>query len=309
MSKQKQEQNFRGAVTYVLNDRKGAEIIAADGLMLDSIDSISHSFEAQAEINPLLAKIVGHTVLSFSPNDAPRMSNEYMRQIALEYLKRMGIRDTQFIIVRHHDREHPHCHLVFNRVSNSGKTISDSNERYRSQRICRDITEREGLYMASDKEKVKRNRLKEPDRTRYRIFDIIKAELAQHTDFDRFIAAVESQGVECTLINNGSTNRVQGIRFKMGKYAFNGSKIDKSCSYSKLIRALEANKPKVCQQPLRQKPPQQAPAPQREQFEQREDMGLDFSLGLFQLHSYNNDVPITEYTWFKRRKRKKGKSV
>lgn len=306
MSKQKQGQNFRGAVGYLLNDRKGAEIIAADGLMLDSIDTISHSFEAQAEMNPRLAKNVGHTVLSFSPNDAPRMSNQYMRQIALEYLERMGIRDTQFIIVRHHDREHPHCHIVFNRVGNSGKTISDSNERYRSQRICRDITEREGLYMAPGKEKVKRNRLKEPDRTRYSIFDIIKAELPRHTDFDRFIAAIESQGVECTLINNGSTNKVQGIRFKMGKYAFNGSKIDKSCSYSKLVNALEANKPKVRQQPMRQKPPQPAPVPQRDL---NEDTNFNFSLSLFQLHSYNNDVPITECTWFKRRKRKKGRSV
>ena len=27
----------------------------------------------------------------------------------------------------------------------------------------------------------------------------------------------------------------------MGKYSFNGSKIDKSCSYSKLLKALEAN--------------------------------------------------------------------
>ncbi|WP_301346080.1 hypothetical protein [uncultured Muribaculum sp.] len=53
----------------------------------------------------------------------------------------------------------------------------------------------------------------------YRIFDIIKAELPRHKDFNRFIAAVERQGVECTLINNGSTNKVQGICFKMGKYA------------------------------------------------------------------------------------------
>ena len=59
----------------------------------------------------------------------------------------MKIQNTQYLIVRHYDREHPHCHIVFNRVSNSGKTISDSNERYRSQRICRDITEREGLFM------------------------------------------------------------------------------------------------------------------------------------------------------------------
>ena len=310
MSKLKKGQEFRGAVTYVLNEKKGAEIIAADGLMLDSIDSITHSFEAQAEMNPRLAKNVGHTVLSFSPNDAPRMSNDYMRQIALEYLERMGIHDTQFLIVRHHDREHPHCHIVFNRVSNSGKTVSDSNERFRSQRVCRDITEREGLYIAPGKEEVKRNRLREPDRTRYRIFDIIKAELPRHTDFNSFIAAVESHGVECTLINNGSTNKVQGIRFKMGKYAFNGSKIDKSCSYSKLIRALEANKPKIKPQPERQKPmPQQSHAPQQEYRDESQDFSL--GLNLFQLHSSGDNVPVTETTWFKsrRRKPKKGRSV
>ncbi len=238
------------------------------------------------------------------------MSNDYMRQIALEYLERMGIRDTQFLIVRHHDREHPHCHIVFNRVSNSGKTISDSNERFRSQRVCRDITEREGLYMAPGKEEVKRNRLREPDKTRYRIFDIIKAELPRHTDFNSFIAAVESHGVECTLINNGITNKVQGIRFKMGKYAFNGSKIDKSCSYSKLIRALEANKPRVQHQPERQKPmPQQSHAPQQEYRDESQDFSL--GLNLFQLHSSGDNVPVTETTWFKSRRRtpKKGRSV
>lgn len=309
MSKLKKGQGFRDAVSYVLNDKKGAEIIAADGLMLDSIDSIIHSFEAQAEMNPRLVKNVGHTVLSFSPNDAPRMSNEYMGQIALEYLERMGIRDTQFLIVRHNDREHPHCHIVFNRVSNSGKTVSDSNERFRSQRICRDITEREGLYMAPGKENVKRNRLREPDRTRYRIFDIIKAELPRHTDFNCFIAAVESHGVECTLINNGSTNKVQGIRFKMGMYAFNGSKIDKSCSYSKLIRALEANKPKIRQPVHQQQVPQQSSAPKQEYRDESQDFSL--GLNLFQLHSSGDNVPITETTWFKsrRKKPKKGRSV
>lgn len=300
MSKLKQGQNYRGAVAYVLNEKKGAEIIGSDGLMLDSIDSIVHSFEAQGEMNPRLGKNVGHTVLSFSPNDFPRMSNEYMHKLAMEYMERMEIRDTQYLIVRHYDREHPHIHIVFNRVSNSGKTISDSNERYRSQRICRDITEREGLYIAPGKDNVKRNRLREPDKTRYRIFDIIKAELARHHDFDRFIEAVERHGVECTLINNGSTDKVQGIRFKMGKYSFNGSKIDKSCSYSKILKALEANKPKVRMATPKPKVSTTPPA-QRES----ESQSPDFSLNLFHIHSQGEDVPITECAWYKNRRRKK----
>lgn len=300
MSKLKQGQNYRGAVAYVLNEKKGAEIIGADGLMLDSIDTIVRSFEMQGEMNPRLGKNVGHTVLSFSPQDLPRMSNEYMHKIALEYMERMKIHDTQYLIVQHYDREHPHCHIVFNRVSNSGKTISDSNERYRSQKICREITEHEGLYISPGKDNVKRNRLREPDRTRYLIYDIIKAELVRHHDFIRFIEAVESHGVECTLINNGNTNKVQGIRFKMGKYSFNGSKIDKSCSYSKLMKALEANKPKVhVAQP---KPKVAIPPPiQRES----ESQLPDFNLNLFHIHSQGNDVPITECAWYKNRRRKK----
>lgn len=253
---------------------------------------------------------VGHTVLSFSPNDAPRMSNDYMRQIALEYLERMGIRDTQFLIVRHHDREHPHCHIVFNRVSNSGKTISDSNERFRSQRVCRDITEREGLYIAPGKEEVKRNRLREPDKTRYRIFDIIKAELPRHTDSNSLIAAVESHGVECTLINNRSTNKLQGFRFKMGKYAFNGSKIDKSCSYSKLIHALEANKPRIKASAGTSEADATAISRSTTGI-QRRVAGFQPRSNLFQLHSSGDNVPVTETTWYKsrRRKPKKGRSV
>ena len=300
MSKLKQGQNYSGAVAYVLNEKKGAGIIGSDGLMLDSVDTIVRSFEAQGEINPRLGKNVGHAVLSFSPHDLPRMSDEYMHRLALEYMERMNIRDTQYLIVRHHDREHPHIHIVFNRVSNSGKTISDSNERYRSQKICRDITEREGLYIAPGKDNVKRNRLREPGKTRYKIFDIIKAELARHHDFHRFIEGVESHGVECTLINNGSTDKVQGIRFKMGKYSFNGSKIDKSCSYSKILKALEASKPKVRMETPK---PKVTPTPQIRR--ESESQSPDFSLNLFHIHSQGENVPITECAWHKNRRRKK----
>lgn len=117
MSKLKQSQNYRGSVTYVLNEKKGAEIIGSDRLMLDSVDAIVRSLEAQGEMNPRLGKNVGHTVLSFAPLDLLRMSNEYMHKLVLEYMEWMEIRNTQYLIVRHYDREHPHVHIVFNRVA------------------------------------------------------------------------------------------------------------------------------------------------------------------------------------------------
>ena len=53
-------------------------------------------------------------------------------------MMKMGIRDTQYIIGRHHDKEHPHVHIAFNRIDNNGRTISDRNDRYRSERVCKE---------------------------------------------------------------------------------------------------------------------------------------------------------------------------
>ena len=35
---------------------------------------------------------------------------------SLEYMQMMGITKTQFIIVRHHNTDNPHCHIVYNRI-------------------------------------------------------------------------------------------------------------------------------------------------------------------------------------------------
>ena len=86
----------------------------------------------------------------------------------------MGIRNTQFIIARHRDREHPHLHILFNRVDNDGRTVSDRNDRYRSERLCKELTVRHGLYFASGKENVKEHRLREPDKTKYEIFHALR---------------------------------------------------------------------------------------------------------------------------------------
>ena len=121
-------------------------------------------------MNPHLSKPVGHVVLAFSAQDAARLDNRRMVGIAAEDLSGMGIRNTQFIIARHRDREHPHLHILFNRVDNDGRTISDRNDRYRSERLCKELTVRHGLYFASGKENVKEHRLREPDKTKYEIF-------------------------------------------------------------------------------------------------------------------------------------------
>ena len=91
-------------------------------------------------------------------------------------LERIGIKDTQYIIGPHFDKEHPHIHIAFNRIDNNGKSISDRNDRFRSEKICKELTAKYCLYFAEGKEKGKEHRLKEPDKTKYEIYQALKAE-------------------------------------------------------------------------------------------------------------------------------------
>lgn len=238
--------NFKGVVDYILDKDKGVQLVAHEGLFMENKDTIAMSFNIQSQMNGKVAKPVGHIALSFSKEDEPRLTNRVMAGIALEYMEKMGIRDTQFFIARHFDKEHPHVHIAFNRIGNDGRTISDRNERLRSTRICKELTLKYGLHMAGGKENVKRNRLKEPDRTKYGLYDILKTEVGRCGNWDVLVANLKRQGVEVRFKHKGQTDEVQGVVFAMNGYHFNGSKVDRRFSYSKIDAALQHNKNVEC---------------------------------------------------------------
>ena len=180
--------DFKGVVDYILDKNKNAQVVAYEGLFMENRETIAMSFNIQFQINGKVAKPVGHIALSFSKEDEPRLTNRVMAGIALEYMERMGIRDTQFFIARHFDKEHPHVHIAFNRIDNNGNTISDRHERLRSTRICKELTMKYGLHMAVSKDNVKRNRLKEPDKTKYELYDILKKEVGRCGNWNVLVA-------------------------------------------------------------------------------------------------------------------------
>ena len=234
--------NFKGVVSYILDKEKDAKILVCDGLFAENKETIAGSFEAQARMNPKVTKPVGHIALAFSKKDKHRLTDRAMAGIALEYLREMGITDTQILIVRHLDKEHPHVHVAFNRIANNGRTISDRNERIRSTRICKELTRKYGLYFADGKEQVKHHRLKEPDKSKYELYSILKTEVSRCGNWRQLAANLEKQGVDMRFKYKGCSGEVQGIVFSMNGYSFSGSKIDRRFSYSKIDAALNANR-------------------------------------------------------------------
>ena len=234
--------SFRGVVNYILDKEKDAKILVCDGLFAEDKDTIAMSFEAQSKMNPMVTKPVGHISLAFSKEDEHRLTDRAMAGIALEYLKEMGITDTQILIVRHFDKEHPHVHIAFNHIANGGSTISDRNERIRSARICKELTKKYNLYFASGKERVKQHRLKEPDKTKYGLYSILKSEVSRCRNWRQLAANLEKHGVDMRFKYKGKSDEVQGVVFTMNGYSFSGSKIDRQFSFSKIDASLERNR-------------------------------------------------------------------
>ena len=112
---------------------------------------------------------------------------------------------------------------------------------HKSEKICKELTAKHGLYFADGKEKVKEHRLKEPDKTKYEIYQALKAEIARCRDWKDLLAHLKKQDIGVRFKYKGNSQEVQGIIFEKNGYLFSGSKVDRSFSYSKIDFALQQN--------------------------------------------------------------------
>ena len=226
--------SFAGTVGYVMKEQ--SRVLDAEGVTPPDVREMAQDFKDQTLLNPRLRNAVGHISLSFSSKDTPRMPDALMTQIAKEYMQRMGITGTQYLLVRHLDQPHPHCHLVYNRVGNDGQTISDKNIKIRNAKVCRTLTEKYGLHLAPDKDSVRQGRLREPDKTKYEIYDAIKTSLPNCSSWNDLEYRLKNQGIAMRYKYCGNTGRKQGVLFSKNGFEFSGSKIDRQFSFSKLNR-------------------------------------------------------------------------
>ncbi len=233
--------SFSGAVGYMLSKKEKAEILKAEGVRTEPKELTVKSFELQASMNPNIKKPVWHISLNFSEKDKDKLSNEKMIKIAEAYLQKMNIKNTQYLIVRHHDRQHPHIHLCINRIDNNGKLISDKNEKYRSTKVCRELTEKHGLYIALGKENVNRERLIGYDKTKYEIYDALKQAIPKSKTWNDLEKQLKKSGITFQFKTAGKTANIQGIIFEKDGIKINGSKVDRECSYSKIDSEIKSN--------------------------------------------------------------------
>lgn len=241
IGKQTKGTSFSGCVCYVLREDKSKllEAIGVEG----TPEQMAEQFELQTLLNDKVKNTVGHTSLNFSPEDGERLKTDdkLMLQIAHDYMAKMGIADTQYIVARHTDREHPHCHIVFNRVDNDGKTISDKNDFYRNEKVCKMLTAKYRLHFANAKDNIKEERLRPFDKAKHEVYKVLKKELPNAQSWKELKDALSNRDIELKFKVSRTTREIQGVKFEYGDISFSGSKVSREFSYMNIDCQLRWN--------------------------------------------------------------------
>jgi hypothetical protein len=229
--------SFKGCVRYVMNDT--AQLLEAEGVLAGTTEDIIRSFAMQRSGRREVKQPVGHIPISFAPEDKERMTNAFMVQLAKEYMDEMGIRNTQYIIVRHHNTGNEHLHIVYNRINNDLKLISVNHDYRRNIKVCKKLKDKHGLTYGKGKERVEREKLKNPDKVKYHIYNTIKTVLPQCKDEKELQSLLLKSGIHTEFKLKRTTGEVEGLSFRYGDFSFKGSQVDRKFSYGNLKKGFE----------------------------------------------------------------------
>jgi hypothetical protein len=143
--------DFAGLSRYLINGKAGTtphpNRVAwrkAHNLPTDDPELAAKFMEATAALSPRTQKPTYHAMIAWPPEEQP--SPDIMQAIALQTLELAGLAEHEALIVGHGDTEHPHLHMMINRVNpETGKAWQTSHDWRKFDRIMRQLSETYGF--------------------------------------------------------------------------------------------------------------------------------------------------------------------
>ena len=133
------------------------------------------------------------------------------------------------------DTDNPHCHIVYNRINNEGKLISDTHDYRRNEQVTKALKSKYGFTYGTDKSKTNTRKLRNAERAKYEIHNAVKDALKVADNWQKFKNELAKRGVRLELVyKDKERTKVQGIRFCKDGYSFKGTQICRECSFGKL---------------------------------------------------------------------------
>jgi hypothetical protein len=237
---------FRGALNYNLErvSQGRAEVLDTSFTEVNE-KFIMEEVRMVRMQRPNLAKYFYHTSLNFPPDENP--GNEQMNIIANEYLNNMGFDRHQYMIFRHYDADHPHLHLLVNRIGYDGSLVSDSKDYERSEAVLRKLEKQYGLTevissrqaqeRAMTKNELEMMKRTDTPSTKMKLQVMLKEVLSKKPTTEQFIRQLEAKGINVRF-NQASTGFVSGISYGFEGMQFKGQHLGNTYKWSSIKNSI-----------------------------------------------------------------------
>jgi hypothetical protein len=255
--------SFRAVCFYLCQESKDAEVLASVGVRTDSAQHMAEDFTFQQQLRPTLGKAVLHIALSLRPEDAEGLSpgevsmlleatgRAYQRELA----KEIGPLKTQWTLVQHFDKDHPHAHLVLNRVDDHGKVIPDAFIGEYSRRACQRVEQQFGLATAEEQgrkqaqregqtnrqaaaDTPREKRIAGRQRARHTVANALILLDGQANDFAELADKLKPHNIKQVVSEHQQADGTTryGVRFELDGHRFKGGEVGKDFTAPKLMQ-------------------------------------------------------------------------
>lgn len=230
--------SFKGCIKYCLNDKlqeaekemvmkNRAEILLFNQCFGNEQELIKQFNEVRL-LNPRLSKPVLHITLSQSPGE--KLPKDQLMDICQDCARDLGFENNQYIAVAHLDTNHPHLHIIANRVGFDKRSVSDSQNFQKIAKYCRRMELKHGLkqvlsprlYLSREERLIPRH-----DSRKEKLKDDIRQTLQQVKNYGEFEEKMKSLGYQVMKGRGISFMDDKKVRIKGSDAGFSLKKIEK----------------------------------------------------------------------------------
>ncbi|WP_110014950.1 relaxase/mobilization nuclease domain-containing protein [Pantoea sp. AG702] len=262
MNKIKRGKNFRGVISYALAPaphHMTTPMVIGGNLVGITVDELTAEFVKTQKLREDVTKPVWHNSLRLPVGES--LTKEQWRNIADDYMKRMGFCDTHLrCYVLHDDEAGQHIHIIASRINvlADDQLYLGRNENLKSTRIIQELEEDHQLTRTTGpsratppqkQRKLTRNETMMQNRTGEKaskkvIQEAIDAVLVFFNEItiEEFTDELQKQNILATA-NIASTGKMNGFSFKHQGVAFKASQLGKAYSWSNMSKRITVTQP------------------------------------------------------------------
>jgi hypothetical protein len=245
---------FRGTLNYAL-DKAGPDVELFGNMTGKNARELAREFAVAREQRPEVERPVWHSSLSSPPGE--RLTDQQWRDVAGDYVKRMGFSELHpWVAVRHSDEPHDHIHIVASRIGLDGQLWLGQRDVFKAIEVTQQLelehglTRTPGLKSRAEKKAPTLNEARMAERTgveppKVRLQRLVDEAVKEKPTTVQFAQRLEGAGVTVRA-NVASTGKMNGYSFELDGVAFKGSALGKNYTWAALQKrgvSLPSEKP------------------------------------------------------------------